>query len=852
MKILNKKLVFLSVLFLFSFAIAQTSLAIITRDEMMHIAESYKNYVWTPTEDNICPYLCCTKWNEEGECVTKVACVVNTPDRNTHKTWAEERGWKAEKEKDEDGEETDVWKETTGVSYQRGGASSIEIGSFDLKEMKGFSDFGEGVENRKCVGDARNFGNKSSYAVGIDCSGFVSRSWNLNPRESTWSLPKISRKLDKYDDLEKGDLLNVRSINTKHAMLFKEFLDSKIPHKKLRVFESMGYYWKVRNSDYSIKNELKRDGYIPYTYFKTMDVDLVIDRSGSMWGFPMIYAKNAAKQFVDYMQTGHKIGVVSFANNATIDDYNYLLTEIEESRPSVVKWEARNVIDGIQAGGMTSIGAGLQEGHNQLITLGTENSEKAIILMSDGRENTFPFVADVIDGIINDKIKVCTVGLGFNSDMELLNNLAQQTGCVYKFAATSEALQEIYQDLWSEISGEDTIIKIKEKIKPKETITKFAYLDSSMHNATFSLSWPGSNIDLTLIDPNKKEINHNTDDLDIEFIEGDTYEFYRIENPTHGKWQLDFYGEDISDELPEGEDFVFTLSGINGLIFEADLDKPEYIQEEEIIVTAFAQDPVVDSNDPQYVSNANFSVEVITPNQIISTLQLYDDGNHNDGGADDGIYANTFRNTQISGSYIFNIKASGNTNRVGDPFTREKSISTFVAEDELPDEKARSVKEKVKTDLEEAKTGDGEINKKIDDVIKSVVKSLQDDLWWDETHLDSKQENEVFVYEMTAIARMELYLSFEELPENVVTVFEQAIKDLVRADKTLAQVILNDAKSTSVKNGNSQEKFERIITKAEEEMEQAWECENSDSVEAVKCYWQFWKYSQGAILEARK
>ena len=134
MKILNKKLLFLTILFLFSFATTQTSSAIITRDEMMSIAESYETYVWTPTEDNICHNKCCVKWDKKGKCVKEVTCIVNTPDRNTYKKWEEERGWKAEKEKDENGEETNIWKETIGIPYQRGGASSIEVDDIDLKK----------------------------------------------------------------------------------------------------------------------------------------------------------------------------------------------------------------------------------------------------------------------------------------------------------------------------------------------------------------------------------------------------------------------------------------------------------------------------------------------------------------------------------------------------------------------------------------------------------------------------------------------------------------------------------------------------------------------------------------------
>jgi len=380
-----------------------------------------------------------------------------------------------------------------------------------------------------------------------------------------------------------------------------------------------------------------------------------------------------------------------------------------------------------------------------------------------------------------------------------------------------------------------------------------------MGTATFAIAWEGSDLDLTLIRPDETIVDHDTNDPDIEFIEGDTYESYKINAPMHGEWEMIIEAIDVPEEEgDEGEDFIITVSGENAMIFEANLDKQEYVQGEEILITVFAEDSVTETPYPQYIYGMKVNAEITTPDQIIPTIQLYDDGSHNDGEADDGIYANSFNSAQILGSCTFNIKASGNTNRIGDPFTREKSISTVVSESQLPVAEAKSIKEKVKANLEEARIGDEEIDEKIDSIIKSVVKSLQDDLWQDETHLVSKQENEVFVYEMTAIARMELYLyldeslSQEKLPESVVDVFKQAIMDLVKADKTLAQVILNDAKNISVENEKSREKFEEIIIKAEEEIEQALEHEGANPVEAVKYYWQSWKYSQRAIQEAGK
>ncbi|MCK5465948.1 VWA domain-containing protein [Candidatus Parcubacteria bacterium] len=876
MKTLSKKLSFLLILFLFSFVIAQTSSAIITRDRMIHIADSYKNYIWTPTEDNICHELCCVKWNEKGKCIKEISCPVNTPDRNTYTNWTEGVGWKAEEEDEE-------WIENISIPYQWGGCSSIKMDEIEFQEIRGYGDFENGVENGKCAGDVRWYGNISYSAVGIDCSGFVSRCWDQGTKYGTSTIPKTFRELREYKYLRTGDALNKRG----HIMLFKEFIldengeeedESEELPEKLKVYEASANDWKVWDRSYNIEEKLKREGYIPYSFFKQIDTNLVIDRSGSMGGdysgsgSKMNDAKKAATMFVSMMGERDKIGVVSFNSNARID-YNLTeITEYDKYNPSEIKEAAIEKISRIYAGGGTSIGAGMQAGFDQLKTYGVDSwgnkdDVRVMILMSDGHDSTAGLTDDVLSEIVNynnsyenNKIKVCTIGFGSEADYNLLSEIASKTDCSYQYAINLLDLYFTYRSLQMEIAGED-MLKLSNKIRIvlDEIISRTVFIDSTMGTATFAIAWEGSDLDLTLIQPNGIAVNHGTNDLDIEFIEGDTYESYKINAPMHGEWEMIIEAIDVPEEEgDEGEDFIITVSGENAMIFEANLDKQKYAQGEEIIVTVSAEDSVTETSYPQYIYGMNVNAEITTPNQTISTVQLHDDGNHNDGEADDGIYANSFNSSQITGSCTFNIKVSGNTNRTGDPFTREKLISTFVAESQLPVMEAKSIKEGVKENLEEAKTEDEEIDEKIDSIIKSVVKSLQDDLWQDETHLASKQENKVFVYEMTAIARMELYLyldeflSQEQLPGSVAIVFKQAIKNLVKADKTLAQVILNDAENTFVENEKQQEKFEEIIIKAEEEIEQALEHEDTNPVEAVKCYWQSWKYSQRAIQEAGK
>jgi len=309
-----------------------------------------------------------------------------------------------------------------------------------------------------------------------------------------------------------------------------------------------------------------------------------------------------------------------------------------------------------------------------------------MILMSDGHSSSTETVLNKIvaynETYKNNKIQVCTIGFGSGADHNLLSDIAEKTDCSYQYAANLLDLYFTYRSFQMEVNGED-MLKLSNKIRiiKEEIIRQFVFVDSTVGTTTFAMAWEGSDLDLTLIRPDGTTIDHNTNDLDIEFVEGDTYEFYKINAPMHGEWEMVIEAIDV----PEGgEDFIITVSGENAMIFEANLNKPKYIQNEPVIITAFAQDPIMDTDDPQYVSEASFEVETTTPNQETSVLQLYDDGNHNDGEADDGIYANTFNDTQASGSYTFNVKASGKTNRAGDPFTREKSISTFVAENQAP------------------------------------------------------------------------------------------------------------------------------------------------------------------------
>lgn len=453
MKALNKKLSFLSILFLFSFAITQISFAIVTRDEMMSVAESYKNHLWTASKENVC----------SNKIVGRVR--IDTPDKNC-KSACYNLGW------------WDSAGETNqSVPYKWGGFNTL-IG------------FDNGIRAGACGGDVykrsielSTDGASNTNAVGIDCSGFISKAWDQNVKYSTRSIPKAFRELGKdfeftderkYRSMGKGDAFNIKGY---HVMLCKEddpFVGEKT---EVLVYEASGNDWKVWDRTYTfeeltdvkVSKSRPSESYYPYSFFKQIDIDLIIDNSGSMGGNEgkMNSAKSAARMFISMMGEKDKIGVVSFNGEAEL---RYKLTEItkySKDEPSLIKQAAKDAVSRIFASGGTSIGAGMQMGFDQFKTYGKTGERKddvrAMILMSDGQDGTSILTDETLNKIIaynniykNNKIKVCTIGFGEGADQELLSNIANKTDCSYQYATNLLDLYFTYRSLQMEVAGEDT------------------------------------------------------------------------------------------------------------------------------------------------------------------------------------------------------------------------------------------------------------------------------------------------------------------------------------------------------------------------------------------------------------
>ncbi|KAH8889104.1 hypothetical protein GQ53DRAFT_825865 [Thozetella sp. PMI_491] len=186
------------------------------------------------------------------------------------------------------------------------------------------------------------------------------------------------------------------------------------------------------------------------------DVMVVFDRSGSMiemdaTGRSKIeVARDAVSLFVQLVRAGaggNKIGFVSF-NTFASSPVDFALADATDTNKAKLIGTApysSGIVGGLKPSGSTSIGDGLEKAIGQFATGGSVNP-RAILLMTDGMENTFPLISDAEQGLSDNNIAVHAVGFGAatNLDGVKLSQLATRHGGLYSAAETGVALMKFF------------------------------------------------------------------------------------------------------------------------------------------------------------------------------------------------------------------------------------------------------------------------------------------------------------------------------------------------------------------------------------------------------------------------
>ncbi len=170
----------------------------VSRNNALKIADSYVNYKYICKSQNLAP---------NG---------ITGPDGDIVKTPPYLKvGWNAK------------------IPYMWGGFSTL-------------ADFYSGITYLNYyAGDIHTTG-VSNYAVGVDCSGFVSRCWQLSYHASTAYMPNITTQLSDWTKIKPGDAI----LKPGHVRLFV----NRAQNGALRIAEASSRDWAVSYWSYAISD----------------------------------------------------------------------------------------------------------------------------------------------------------------------------------------------------------------------------------------------------------------------------------------------------------------------------------------------------------------------------------------------------------------------------------------------------------------------------------------------------------------------------------------------------------------------------------------------------------------------
>jgi len=207
----------------------------VTRHECLQTAEAYRTHRWTGSGANI-------RHGPDSNGIN-----VDTPDSTYLKPGAIPGWWRT-------GELNE------GVPYQWGGFCTLAQFDAGLRKGKAAGDVYTS-EKRRLLDDA-----VSTEAVGIDCSGFISRCWKLPRSYSTRELAGLCVELKSWDELKPGDLLNTYNA---HCLLFAGWEDAE--RKIITAYETgRPPHWKVISNRIYVE-DLRSLGYRPFRYSRMID-----------------------------------------------------------------------------------------------------------------------------------------------------------------------------------------------------------------------------------------------------------------------------------------------------------------------------------------------------------------------------------------------------------------------------------------------------------------------------------------------------------------------------------------------------------------------------------------------------
>jgi hypothetical protein len=430
----------------------------------------------------------------------------------------------------------------------------------------------------------------------------------------------------------------------------------------------------------------------------------VFDRSGSMAApappvgrSKLQEAQDAAALFVQLVRegAGDRLGLVTFSTAATTDLAPGLAATVKPLLVGPPPFTTGQ-IGAIAAGGSTTIGGGISAALGA-IGSGSPN-QPAILLLTDGLQNTPPMV-EAVEGSLG-TTKLSVIGLGSDADIDgpLLSRVARDHGGQFTRAVDGLTLRKFFGLCFGNIFETGALTDPEEVLLARDKVSgshKFSVCGEERITVVLGWDQAATPLQAHITTPSGKAINEKR----VKAVRGQTWAFWRIPLPHQGErdgtWQF------TVDRVPTGGEFPPAPTDVR-YFFIVICDggpKLSFLGGSRRVYTGDPIDAMVGLHYPNGTSpDAQVQVEILAPTvalgQLVTgsglrapgtsadvvdafhaTLQniaaqsggvlpvgtkkfqfpLFDDGAHEDGAMEpDGKYNNVFKDlTRVEGTYEF-------------------------------------------------------------------------------------------------------------------------------------------------------------------------------------------------------
>jgi len=349
------------------------------------------------------------------------------------------------------------------------------------------------------------------------------------------------------------------------------------------LFDSSGRYLGVLSNGgpcalnwYPITTMLADIAAMPDVPLERRDVMVVFDRSGSMslpagTGRSKIEeARDAAALFFELVRagSGNRTGLASFSTAATapVDAELADVTSAEKATLVGPPPYTSGIVGSLAPAGSTSIGGGLAAAVGQLVPAGS--NPRAILLMTDGLQNTPPMIADVQGALAG--IDVHAIGFGTEADLDgvLLSRLTQAHNGLYTRAGSPLDLKKFFALAFGNIFEAGALTDPPQTLPASQPASEPLHFDVFDEDTlTVVVGWDGDDVDLDLRVAAPSGTNVSLAGAGVDSAAGSTWRFARIPLPQGGEregaWTVTVLRPPFAGELgPPDRDITYFVSVI--------------------------------------------------------------------------------------------------------------------------------------------------------------------------------------------------------------------------------------------------------------------------------------------------